>query len=252
MSLRTVDVFEERFAVRGKFEISRGARTEAVVVRVEIHDGDDVGQGECVPYARYGETPASVRQQIHAAAAFLETGGDRGLLQDVLPAGAARNALDCALWDLEARRRGVSAYELAGLERRAVQTLLTIGIDEPEEMARQAERGAPFGTLKLKVGSRDGLERDLERVRAVRGAAPDARIVVDANEGWSPHQVPAALEALAELGVALVEQPVPAGKDQKIGEIEHAVPLCADESFHTLEQLDFCAGRHVFVNLKLD
>ena len=244
-----LDVRDERFAVAGAFTISRGSRTEIRVVTVTLsHDGSK-GRGECVPYARYGETVEGVVEAIRAVEGDLAAGLDRQGLQSLMPAGAARNALDCALWDLEARRAGVPVWQLAGLSTpRPVETAYTLSLGTPEEMRLAAARNATRPLLKVKLGT----DSDLERIEAVRAGAPAARIVVDANEGWTLAQYQALAPVFVRLGVALVEQPLPAGADDALASISRPLPVCADESCHDRHDLDRLQGRYDMVNIKLD
>jgi L-alanine-DL-glutamate epimerase-like enolase superfamily enzyme len=219
------------------------------VVVAEIADGEHVGRGEAVPYPRYGEDAEGVLAEIAAVRGAIETGAGREVLQGLMPAGAARNALDCALWDLEAKRAGVRAWTLAGRERLdPVKTCYTISLGSPEEMAAAARLHARRPMLKLKVGGPD----DLDRVEAVRGAAPRARLVVDANEGLTFDDLRRLAPELARLDVQLVEQPLPAAEDQALEGWASPVPLCADESLHTRAELADCARRYACVNIKLD
>ncbi|MGH6964187.1 MAG: N-acetyl-D-Glu racemase DgcA [Phenylobacterium sp.] len=239
----------ERWPLAAAFVISRGAKTEAEVVVAEITDGDHRGRGEAVPYARYGETTAGVVAQIESVRARIEAGAGRGELQDLLPAGAARNAVDCALWDLEAKRAGVRAWALAGLARLdPVKTCFTISLASPADMAEAARANARRPILKLKIGGAD----DLAAVEAVRGAAPKARLVVDANEALSLDDLRRVAPDFARLGVLVVEQPLPAGEDQALDGYDSPVPLCADESLHTRAELAGCKGRYGMINIKLD
>ncbi|RMD49807.1 MAG: L-Ala-D/L-Glu epimerase [Alphaproteobacteria bacterium] len=235
----------ERFPLAAAFTISRGSRTEAEVVTVEVEADGLRGRGECVPYARYGESVASVLDQI----ASLPSDIDRERLQALLPPGAARNAVDCALWDLEARRAGRPVWALAGLpEPRPVLTAYTLSLAPPEEMRAAAARAADRPLLKIKLGTPD----DLPRLEAVRAGAPQARIIVDANEGWRAADWAALAPELARLGVEMAEQPLPAGEDAALADLPRPVPLCADESCHTRADLDRLAGRYDMVNVKLD
>jgi L-alanine-DL-glutamate epimerase-like enolase superfamily enzyme len=237
-----------RWPLIGRFAISRGAKTEAEVIVAEIQDGDLRGRGECVPYARYGETLDSVRVAIEALASPIRAGLDREGLQSALPAGAARNAIDCALWDLAAKRAGRRAWEIAGLPAPApVTTAYTISLDTPSAMADAAQR-AKFPLLKLKLGAAD----DPARLRAVRAARPDARLIVDANEGWRSGDLAANFAACVEAGVELIEQPLPSGGDGALLEIERSVPVCADESVHDRASLPALRGKYDLVNIKLD
>ena len=239
----------EALPIRGAFTISRGSRTETIVVLVEISDGYLTGRGECVPYARYGETPASVAAQIEGVAEAIGGGTDRLALQSSMPAGAARNAIDCALWDLEAKRAGKRAWEIAGITMpERLTTAYTLSLGTPQAMAAAAREAAHRPLLKLKLGGGE----DIDRVRAVRSAAPDSELIVDANEGWRVDDLPALMQAMADLGVALIEQPLPAGDDAALAEMAHPVPICADESFHDRTSLPDMIGRYDFVNIKLD
>lgn len=244
-----LSVRAERWPLAQAFVISRGAKTEAEVVVAEIADGPHVGRGEAVPYARYGETVAGVVADIHALAGEVARGLTLGCLQARLPAGAARNALDCALWDLAAKRSGRRAWELAGRTRLdPVKTSFTISLGPAEQMAEAARANARRPMLKLKIGSAD----DLAAVAAVRAAAPRTRLIVDANEGLRPGDLAAVTAELARLEVKLLEQPLPAAEDAALEGFESPVPLCADESLHTRAELDICARRYAAVNVKLD
>lgn len=230
------------FPLKKVFAISRGARTEAAVVRVEIEAGGHVGRGECVPYARYGETIEGVIADIEACAAT-----DRAALQTALPAGAARNALDCAFWDLEAKATGRRVAEMVGIAPGPELTAFTLSIDTPEAMqAAAAEAKMPL--LKTKLGG----EGDIARIEAVRAGAPDARIIVDANEGWTPEMYAELAPVLVRLGVEMVEQPLPAGADDALLEMERVLPVCADESCHDRASLAALAGKYDLINIKLD
>jgi L-alanine-DL-glutamate epimerase-like enolase superfamily enzyme len=248
MSARTLSVRHESWPIRGAFTISRGSKTSAEVVVVEIADASAVGRGECVPYPRYGESPESAVRQIAAIQGAIEDGLSRIELQDRLPAGAARNAVDAALWDLEAKRTGTPVWRLAGLPEPArLTTAYTLSLDTPARMAAAAAAGArPL--LKLKLGGGD----DVARVRAVRKSAPDSRLIVDVNEAWTAENFAAAAAAMAALGVALIEQPLAADDDGALAGLAHPVPLCADESCHGDGDLERLGGRYEFVNIKLD
>lgn len=246
---RSLAVLTERFPLARPFVIARGARTEAAVLSVTLKQGEATGRGECVPYARYGESLESVRDQIEAVRAAVEDGVDRDGLQHLLPPGAARNAVDCALWDLEAKRLGISAASLAGLHRLSpATTAFTLSLGTPDAMAEAAHAAADRPVLKLKLGG-DG---DPERVAAVRAAAPEAMLIVDANEAWDDTNLDRNMEACAEAGAALVEQPLPAGRDAVLAGRRHPVPLCADESAHTRTGLAELRDRYDLVNIKLD
>ncbi|MBS0363175.1 MAG: dipeptide epimerase [Proteobacteria bacterium] len=239
----------ESWPLAQAFVISRGAKTSAEVVVAEIVDGPHRGRGEAVPYARYGETIDSVMGQVESARARIEAGADRAALQGLLPPGAARNALDCALWDLEAKQAGRRAWELAGRSRLdPVKTCFTISLGEVEAMAEQARANARRPMLKLKIGSRD----DLDRVVAVRAAAPRTRLILDANEALGFDDLVRLAPDFARLDIKLLEQPLPAGEDVALEGYDSPVPLCADESLHTRAELDACARRYSLVNIKLD
>ena len=237
--------------IRGAFTIARGSRTEAHTLAVEITDGPHRGRGECVPYARYGETLDAVKTQLECLGPAIANGLDRAGLARSLPAGAARNAMDCALWDLEASRAGMRAWDLAGLPAPGpVTTVYTISLAEPDAMADAAGAAADRPILKLKLGGPGTL--DVARVRAVRAAAPDCRLVADANEAWTVDDLIAHTPALADLGVEMIEQPVPAGADDALAGLACPVPLCADESCHDRRDLPRLLGRYQMVNIKLD
>ncbi|MCF4166453.1 dipeptide epimerase [Zavarzinia compransoris] len=239
----------ERWPIAGTFRIARGAKTEAAVVTARLSDGTHVGRGECVPYARYGETVEGVAASLRALAPAVAAGLDRAALQDRLPPGAARNALDCAFWDFAAKTSGRSAAELAGLPAPGpVTTAYTLSLEAPAAMAAAAV-AARKPLLKLKLGG-DGL--DLERVAAVHGACPDSRLIVDANEAWTPALLLDQGPAMAGLGVALIEQPLPAAADAALAGIDSPVPLCADESCHSSADLPRLARLYSHVSVKLD
>lgn len=240
-----IEVTRDVFKLAQVFTISRGSRTEAHVLTVRITDGEHQGVGECVPYARYNETLDSVEAEIRG----LPENFDRESLMDLLPAGAARNAVDCALWDLEAKRAGKRAWELAGLEAPGAEiTAYTLSLASPEKMRKQAEENAHRPLLKIKLGTPD----DMPRLEAVRAGAPDAKIIVDANEGWSAEVYADLAPHLVRLGVALVEQPLPAGEDDALIGMERPVPVCADESCHDRTSLPKLKGKYDVVNIKLD
>jgi len=238
----------ERWPLERPFTISRGAKTEAVVVIAELEDGHR-GRGEAVPYARYGETPEGVAAAIQALRPALRSGLDRAALQAALPAGAARNALDCALWDLEAKRTGRRVYQLAALPPpKPLVTAYTISLADPETMARAAASTSARPLLKVKLGGGD----DAERIAAVRRAAPRAELIVDANEGWTESNLEGNLAACDEAGVTLVEQPLPQGHDAKLAHITRTIAVCADESVHDRGSLDALSGKYDAINVKLD
>jgi L-alanine-DL-glutamate epimerase-like enolase superfamily enzyme len=240
----------ERWPLAGVFAISRGAKTEAVVVVVELNDGAHRGRGECVPYARYGETPDRIVAEIEAMRPALRRGLDRVALQRAMPAGAARNALDCAYWDVNAKAAGRPVHELAGIGApRPLITAYTISLAAPAAMAAAAEQAAWRPLLKVKLGGGEG---DHARITAVRRAAPKAEIIVDANEGWNAASLERNLAACAEAGVTLIEQPLPAGGDDRLAQIKRPIPVCADESVHDRASLDALADKYDAINIKLD
>ncbi len=240
-----ITVTPDVFKLAQVFTISRGSRTEAKVLTVRIEDGDHVGWGECVPYARYDETLESVTAQIEA----LPDVFTRAELQRLLPAGAARNAVDCALWDLEAKKAGKPVWELAGLAQPGPEiTAYTLSLASPEEMQKQAAENAHRPLLKIKLGTPE----DMPRLEAVRAGAPEARIIIDANEGWSAEVYADLAPHLLRLGVELVEQPLPAGEDEALIGMERPVPVCADESAHDCASLPKLKGKYDVVNIKLD
>ena len=242
-------VRDERWPIAGRFVISRGAKTEARVVVAELTHEGARGRGEAVPYARYGETVEGVLEQLASLEEAFGAGLDRAALQDRLPAGAARNALDCALWDLEAKRSGVPAWRAAGLTRLdPLKTAYTLSLGTAAEMADAAREAARRPMLKLKIGAAD----HLDRVAAVREAAPRARLIVDANEALSLDDLRRLAPELARLEVSLIEQPLPAGEDEALEGFDSPVLLCADESLHTRAELEACARRYGAVNIKLD
>ncbi|MGB5268015.1 MAG: N-acetyl-D-Glu racemase DgcA [Polyangiales bacterium] len=239
----------ESWPIRGGFRIARGARAAAEVIVLELRDGGSNGRGECVPYARYGESIDSVSAAIEAACQDLEGADPQERLTSMRP-GAARNAIDCALWELTAKRMGTEVWRLVGLEAapRPVQSMRTVSVDSAEGMKTAAAKLARAPVIKVKV---DGGE-DLERIAAVHRAAPDAGLVIDANEAWSVQQLEAWLPQLPQLGVVLLEQPLAAGEDSALEGLERAVPICADESFHDRSSFSEVLGRYDMVNIKLD
>ena len=247
--MRRITIDRDRFRLAEVFTISRGSRTHADVLCVQIEEDGRVGRGECVPYARYGESLDSVTGQLVSVQAALAGGAGRREVQALLPPGAARNAIDCALWDLEAKQAGRPAWDLAGLARPGpVVSAFTLSLDTPAIMGEKARENAHRPLLKIKLTG----EGDLERVASIRQGAPQSRLVVDANEGWTPAHVRDFTPRLAELGVSMIEQPLPAGQDEALGDLPHPVPFCADESCHDVASLDSLKGRYEMVNIKLD
>ncbi|MFO7919888.1 MAG: N-acetyl-D-Glu racemase DgcA, partial [Nioella sp.] len=240
-----LSVTADSFPLAQVFTIARGSRSEAQVLTVRAFDKGVIGQGECVPYARYGETLDSVTTQIEG----LPEGISRQDLQDALPAGAARNAVDCALWDLAAKQTGAPVWQLAGLPRpRPLMTAYTLSLDSPGNMRTAAAKHAHRPMLKIKLGTPD----DMPRLEAVRDGAPDTRIIVDANEGWTAEVYADLAPHLLRLGVQMVEQPLPAGADDMLAEIARPLPVCADESCHDRASLPGLKGKYDMVNIKLD
>ncbi|CAA2156436.1 L-Ala-D/L-Glu epimerase [Methylobacterium brachiatum] len=246
---RRLTLSVERFPIAGAFTISRGSRTEIAVVVATLTDANGVGRGECVPYPRYGESVESVVALIEGQADAISAGIGRDELATRMTAGAARNALDSALFDLEAKLQGRRAWEIAGLAAPApAVTAYTLSLGTPESMGEAARAASHRPLLKVKLGGAG----DPERIAAVRAGAPQARLIVDANEAWRPETVEANLAACLEAGVALIEQPLPADADALLAEIPHPVPVCADESLHDRAGLDALAGRYDAINIKLD
>ena len=240
-----IGVTRDTFRLAQVFTISRGSRTEAKVLTVRIEDGDVAGWGECVPYARYDETLESVEAQI----AGLPSRVSRSDLPGLLEPGAARNAVDCALWDLEAKRAGKRVWDLAGLAVPGpLVTAYTLSLDTPDAMRAQAAKNAARPLLKIKLGTPD----DMARLEAVRAGAPASRIIVDANEGWDAEVYAELAPHLLRLGVEMVEQPLPAGADDMLAEIDRPLPVCADESCHDRASLAGLEGKYDMVNIKLD
>ncbi|NIZ60985.1 dipeptide epimerase [Sedimentitalea sp. CY04] len=240
-----ITVTQDVFKLAQVFTISRGSRTEAKVLTVKVEQDGFTGWGECVPYARYDETLESVTAEIEGLPAEFT----REELQSLLPAGAARNAVDCALWDLEAKQAGKRVWELAGLpEPKPEITAYTLSLDTPEKMQEQAAKNAFRPLLKIKLGTPD----DMPRLEAVRAGAPDASIIIDANEGWSAEVYADLAPHLVRLGVELVEQPLPAGEDGALIGMDRPVPVCADESCHDRTSLPKLKGKYDVVNIKLD
>ncbi|HEY2679995.1 MAG TPA: N-acetyl-D-Glu racemase DgcA [Candidatus Udaeobacter sp.] len=243
-----IEATQEIFPLKHPFRISRGSRSEACVITVSVSDGQSTGRGEGVPITRYNQTADSVLAQISSIASVANL--DRNRLSELLPPGAARNALDCALWDLEAKRTGKRAWELANVPiADEVETSFTISLDTPAKMAEAAAAALDLPILKLKLCGDDS---DLARVEAVRAAAPNARLLIDANESWSPHHYRNTVSALEELGVELIEQPFPADADDALETLDHPIPVCADESCHTSIDLPRMKNRYEAINIKLD
>ena len=248
MTALLIEAREETWPLKEVFRIARGACTEARVVVVTVSNGEHTGRGECVPIARYNQSTESVIAQIESIKG--EKSLDRQHVQELLPAGAARNALDCALWDLQAKISGKRLWELTNIPVvPEVVTTLTISLDTEAKMAAAAMANATAPILKLKLG---GDDLDLARVKAVREAAPAARLLIDANESWSPEHYEEIVPALKELGVALIEQPFRADADEVLETLDHLIPVCADESCHTTADLPRVKNRYEVINVKLD
>ena len=235
----------EIFPLAHVFRISRGARTQAEVVTVTIEKDGVTGRGECVPYARYNETLESVIKQVESLPADI----DKETLQDTLPPGAARNAVDCALWDFECKKRDQRIWKIAGIQVPEQKiTAYTLSLDEPKNMFKQAEKNSNRPLLKIKLGT----PNDMPRLEAVRKGAPNSEIIVDANEGWDAELYSQLAPELVRLGVKLVEQPLPADQDDDLIGLPRPLPICADESCHDRKSLEKLIGKYDFVNIKLD
>ncbi len=248
--MRRLELIQESWPIIGDFRIARGSKTHAHTLTALLQENGTTGRGECVPYARYGENMDSVTEQIETVRAALENGLTREALQTALPAGAARNALDCALWDLEAKQSGIPVWQRAGLAGpKPAPTALTISIAEPAVMAKKAQAAKAFPLLKLKLAG-DG--QDLARLCAIDNVRSDAKLILDANEGLNMTQLEELLPKLAEFNIALIEQPLPVGEDHALAGLRSPIPLCADESLHTSADLKHLAGLYDAVNIKLD
>ena len=246
---RSLLVSAETFPIAGAFTISRGAKTVAEVVVCEISASGRTGRGECVPYARYGESVPGVLAAIEAQRGAIEDGIGREALAEAMPAGAARNAIDCALWDLEAKLSGVPTWQVINTAApQKLVTAYTLSLGEPEAMERQAAEHAGRALLKVKVGTAD----DAARIRAVRAGAPDSAIILDANEGWTPETLAHHFAVCAEARIALVEQPLPAGNDSALAGHARPIPVCADESVHRTQDVANLTDRYDAINIKLD
>lgn len=247
--LRKLDARHDRFPLNAPFRISRGVKTAADVVTVTLTDGEMTGQGEGVPYPRYGESVESVLAQIESVRVALESGAGRAEIAPLMSPGAARNAVDCALWDLESKQTGLSVATLMGAPSpQRIATALTVVIDTPDAMARAAAGMAAAPLLKIKVDASD----PASMVRAVRAAAPKAELIVDPNESWHEALLKATMPVLVDCGVAVLEQPVPADRDEWLADYDSPVPICADEAIHTIAELDTIAARYDAINVKLD
>ena len=247
--LRAVITGIERRALHTPFRIARGSRTQIELAMVTIRQGDAVGRGEGSVTGRYGESVESVTAQLRAVEGALADGVSRDALRALMPAGSARNAVDCALWDLEAKITGKTVAErILGQAAKPLVTAYTISLADPETMAAKTAENAGRPLLKIKTGTAD----DEARLRAVRAAAPEARIIIDANEGWNDYNIEYYLRLAAELKISLIEQPLPAGKDDILARIDHPVLICADESVHSTKDLAGLRDRYDAINIKLD
>ncbi len=248
--MRRLELIRQSWPIIGDFRIARGAKTHAHTLTAHLHENGKTGRGECVPYGRYGESIESVTTQIKSVRESIERGLSREMLQNALPAGAARNALDCALWDLEAKLTGVPVWQRAGVPGpKPVNTALTISIAAPKIMAKKAKPSKNFTLLKLKLAG-DG--QDLERLAAIHAVRGDARLILDANEGLTITRLKNLLPKLARFNVVLIEQPLPTNEDQALAGLVSPISLCADESLHTSADLQRLAGLYDAVNIKLD
>ncbi len=248
MNPLTIEAHAQSWPMETPFRTARGASSEARIVVATVSNGRFTGRGEAAPISRYKQTVESVLAQIDSVKNAPNL--DRQQLQDLLPDGSARNALDCALWDFESKASGKRVWELAGISVvQEVQTSLTISLNTPVEMADVARRNAKAPILKLKLG---GDDLDLARVEAVREAAPGARLFIDGNESWSPEHYSTIVPALSRLGVELIEQPFPASADDVLSTLEHPIPICADESCHTSADISRLTNRYEMINVKLD
>ncbi len=245
----TLSTETEAWPIRGAFTLSRGSKTEAVVVVCRIARDGVTGTGECVPYARYGETVESVLAQIDEVTPLVADGAGRKEINAAMAPGAARNAVDCALWDLEAKQSGLPVHRrICAAPPRPVPTCVTISLDDPQEMAQHARANAMRPMLKVKLGG----SNDEDIIHAVTAAAPDARIILDANESWTPDNIHDLMMVAAQARIMLIEQPLPAGQDEILEHIPHPVPICADESVHVTADLEPMRERYDAVNIKLD
>jgi len=249
MTSRKLTVTPQKWPIAGEFTIARGSKSQAEVVVVTIGEGSHRGRGECVPYPHYGETIEGVIAAIEQIGPKIASGLDRAALQQAMPAGAARNAIDCALWELEAKIAGKSVAALAGIAMpRTLETAYTISLGEPEVMAAAAAKADGHALLKLKLGT----DSDEDRMRLIRQARPDARLIVDANEGWQGDRLGELLASAHRAGVELIEQPLPADSDEQLATVNRVPPICADESIHDRSDLTRIEGRYDAINIKLD
>ena len=249
--MRKISIKAETWPLRQRFAIARGSKIAAEVISFEISQSGMTGRGEAVPYARYGETIETVSAAIEALVPALEKGMDRTALAEVLLPGAARNAIDCALWDLEAKLQNQTAYRMAGLETlRPITTAFTVVLDEADKMAQAASTARAYPLLKIKLGGPQGVMADITRLAAVAEARPDAQLIVDANEGWQAEDLARYAEALGRYGVVFFEQPVPQAQEAALAQVD--LPFCADESVHDSHDIAALPDAYDWVNLKLD
>ena len=248
---RRLAIKVESWPLRQRFSIARGSKFAAETVCVEISEGGHIGRGEAVPYGRYGETTETVTAAIEAAQDAIANGIEREALRDLLLPGAARNALDCALWDLQAKQTGQAAWRLAGLPALTpLQTAYTIVLDDADRMAEQADAARAYGLLKIKLGGNGGLMADITRLAAIAEARPDAQLIVDVNEGWAADELARYADRLGQYGVTFFEQPVPQAQEAALADI--ALPFCADESVHDSNDIEALSRAYDWVNIKLD
>ncbi|MGR5140294.1 N-acetyl-D-Glu racemase DgcA [Photobacterium sp. DNB23_23_1] len=243
-----LNIVKQRWPIRGAFTISRGSKTEVNTLIVELEHQGSTGRGECVPYARYGESLDSVEAQLRSIASQVEEGASRLDMQKLLPPGAARNAIDCAFWDLECKQQHCSIWQNLGCVPDALETAFTLSLDTPEKMQQMAADNAFRPLLKLKLGGED----DLQRVKAVRRGAPSSKLIIDANEAWDIESYERVVPELFKLGVAMIEQPFPADKDHWLDEVARPIPICADESCHDRTCLAMLVDRFDMINIKID
>jgi L-alanine-DL-glutamate epimerase-like enolase superfamily enzyme len=244
-----LSVHQEEWTTTTPFRISNAVWHSFPAIVVELQDGDLVGRGEAEGVYYFDETPASMIAQVEEVAERIEAGANRTDLLQLLPPGGARNAIDCALWDLEAKRTGRRVWELAGIELKEIVTVFTIGLeDEPETMAEKAAAASHQPVLKVKLGA----DRPVERIEAIRNARPDATIVIDANQGWDFDQLVDVAPRLKTLGVTMIEQPLPRGADEELEGYKSPLPLCGDESCVHGGEIEQAAKRYQMINIKLD
>ncbi|WED24513.1 dipeptide epimerase [Vibrio sp. JC009] len=243
-----VNIYQANWPIRGSFTISRGSKTQVDAVIVELSENGVTGRGECVPYARYNESVESVIAQLEDVAPAVKEGADSKAIQQLLPSGAARNALDCAFWDLKCKSEKVSVWQSLSVTPEPLVTAYTLSLDSPENMEKAASENCHRPLLKLKLGGPE----DLERVQAVRRGAPDADIILDANEAWTAEIYNKLIPELVNLGVSMIEQPFPADSDQVLDGLSRPIPICADESCHDRTSLPSIIGRYDMINIKTD